>query len=83
MALGDQISGFWSREVVEHICGVGFVRRGLDLRRSNIKSQFAWFVGFSHSTEPWWLRDVMESRSSRHACVTSDDGVHVIIFFAC
>ena len=30
-ALGDQISGFWLREVVEHVCGVGFVRRGLDL----------------------------------------------------
>ena len=45
-ALGDRISGFWSQEVVEHVCGVGFVMQGLDLRRSDIKSQFAWFVGF-------------------------------------
>ena len=34
-ALGDRISGFWSREAEEHVCGVGFVRRGLDLRRSD------------------------------------------------
>ena len=34
-ALGDRISGFWSREILEHVCGVGFVRRGLDLRRSD------------------------------------------------
>ena len=29
------------------------------------------------------MRDAVESRSSRQACVTSDGGVHVIIFFAC
>ena len=34
-ALGDWISRFWSREILEHVCGVGFVRRGLDLRRSD------------------------------------------------
>ena len=34
-AFGDRISGFWSREILEHVCGVGFVRRGLDLRRSD------------------------------------------------
>ena len=45
-ASGDRISGFWSREVVEHVYGVGFIRRGLDLRRSDIKSRFVWFVGF-------------------------------------
>ncbi|KAL0009747.1 hypothetical protein SO802_004855 [Lithocarpus litseifolius] len=28
-------SGFFSREVVEHFCGVGFIRRSLDLRRSD------------------------------------------------
>ena len=33
--LGDWISGFWSWEVVEHVCGVGFIRRSLDLRKSN------------------------------------------------
>ena len=45
-ALGDRISGFWSREVVEHVCGVGVIRQSLDLRRYDIKSWFAWFVGF-------------------------------------
>ena len=34
-ASGDRISGFWSRKVVEHVCGFGFVRQSLDLRRSN------------------------------------------------
>ena len=40
-------------------------------------------VGFWHSTEPWWLQDVVESRSSRQICVTSDGDVHVRIFFVC
>ena len=34
-AVGGRVSGFLSREVVEHVCGVGFIRRGLDLRRSD------------------------------------------------
>ena len=34
-ASGDRISGFWSREVMEHVCGFGFVRRSLDLHRSD------------------------------------------------
>ena len=40
-------------------------------------------VGFWHSTEPWWLRDAVESRSSRQTCVTFDGDVHVRIFFFC
>ena len=40
-------------------------------------------VGFLHNTEPWWLRDAVESRSSRQTCVTSDGDVHVRIFFVC
>ena len=68
-ASGDRISGFWSREVVEHACGFGFVRQSLDLHRSN---------KLSHG-----LRDAMESRSSRQTCVTFDGDVHVRIFFAC
>ena len=36
-AIGGQVPGFWSRYAMEHICGVGFVMRGLDLRRSDIK----------------------------------------------
>ena len=68
-ASGDRIFGFWLREVVEHVCGFGFVRQSLDLHRSN---------KLSHG-----LRDAMESRSSRQTCVTSDGDVHVRIFFAC
>ena len=34
-ASGDRISGFCSREVVEHVCGFGFVRQSLDLHRSD------------------------------------------------
>ena len=41
------------------------------------------FMDLGHSTEPWWLRDAVESRSSRQTCVTFDGYVHVRIFFAC
>ena len=34
-AVGGRVPGFWSRYAGEHVCGVGFVRRGLDLRRSD------------------------------------------------
>ena len=34
-AVGGRVLGFWSRYAGEHDCGVGFVRRGLDLRRSD------------------------------------------------
>ena len=34
LAVGGQVSGFLSREVVKHICGVGFIRRSRDLHRS-------------------------------------------------
>ena len=34
-ASGDRISGLWSREVVEHVCGFGFVRQSLNLCKSN------------------------------------------------
>ena len=32
---GCWTSGFFSQEVVEHVCGVGFIRQNLDLPRSN------------------------------------------------
>ena len=32
--VGGRVSGFLSREVVEHGCGVGLIRRGMDLHRS-------------------------------------------------
>jgi len=34
-ASGDRISGFWSWEFVEHVFGFGFIRRSLDLHRSD------------------------------------------------
>ena len=34
-AAGGRVPGFLSRYAGEHVCGVGFVRRGLDLRRSD------------------------------------------------
>ena len=34
-AVGGRVPGFWSRYAGKHDCGVGFVRRGLDLRRSD------------------------------------------------
>ena len=37
-AIGGRVPGFWSRYAGEHVCGVGFVRRGLDLRRSDKES---------------------------------------------
>ena len=33
-SVGGQVSGFLSREVVEHICCVGFIRQSLDLHKS-------------------------------------------------
>ena len=35
LAAKSQVSGFLLREVVEHVCGVGFIRRSRDLHRSN------------------------------------------------
>ena len=37
-ASGDRIFGFWSQEVVEHVCGFGFVRQSLDFPRSDMLS---------------------------------------------
>ena len=34
LAVEGQVSRFLSREVVEHVCGVGFIRRSRDLHRS-------------------------------------------------
>ena len=38
LAVEGQVSGFLSREVVEHVCGVGFIRRGRDLHKSEVLS---------------------------------------------
>ena len=31
--IGGRVPGFWLQEVVEHVYGVGFIRRSLDLHR--------------------------------------------------
>ena len=47
LAVEGQVSGFLSREVMEHVCGVGFIRRGRDLHRSEELSHVLLeFVGF-------------------------------------
>ena len=30
-AIGGRVLGFWSLEVLDHVCGVGFIKRCLDL----------------------------------------------------
>ena len=43
LAVEGQVSRFLSREVLEHVCGVGFIRRSRDLHRSKELSHgFAW-----------------------------------------
>ncbi|XP_050264270.1 uncharacterized protein LOC126708524 [Quercus robur] len=80
-ASGDRISGFWSREILEHVCGVGFIRRSLKLHRSEIDvTGLLEFVDLGHSTAPRWLRDAVESRSSREAYVTSDGDVNPTLY---
>ena len=34
-AVGGRVSGFWPRYAVEHVCLVGFIRRRLDVHRSD------------------------------------------------
>ena len=77
---GDWTFGFFSREAMGHVSVVGFVRRRLDVHKSE-KLSHDLLGCWIFDTEPWWLRDVMESRSNRQTCVTSNDGVHVRIFF--
>ena len=83
-AQGDWSFGFSTREAEEHVCVVGFSKGRLVLHKFEIDvTSLLEFVDLGHSTEPRWLRDVVESRSSRQACVTSNGGVHVRIFFSC
>ena len=66
------------------IVSVSFSKGRLVLHKSEIDAMgLLEFVDLGHSTESRWLRDAMESKSSRQICVTSDGGVHVRIFFAC
>ena len=47
LSIEGQVSGFLSREVVEHVCGVGFIKRSRDLHRSEeLSHALLEFVGF-------------------------------------
>ena len=45
-SFGGRVPGFWSQEVMEHFCGVGFIRRSLDLHR---------FKKLSHGLLGCWI----------------------------
>ena len=77
--LGFGRERLWSTSVVFVSLGEAWICTDLKSKVTTLLE----FMDLGHSTEPWWLRDAMESRSSREACVTSDGGVHVIFFFAC
>ena len=38
-------------------------------------------MDLGHNSEPWWLRDAVDSRFGKQAFVISNGGVHVGIFF--
>ena len=81
---GDQTSRFFSRDALGQVFVVGFIKRSLVLHKSEINvTGLLKFVDLGHSTEPRWLQDAVESESNRQACVTSDGGMHMRIFFAC
>ena len=82
LVISHRISGFCSREAKEHICIVGFSKGRLVLYKSKIEvTCLLEFVNLGHSSEPWQLQHVMESRSGKQASVTSNGGVHMGIFF--
>ena len=67
---------------MEHVCLVGFIRQRLNVHRSDIDvTGLLEFVDLGHSSEPWQLQHVMESRSGKQASVTSNGCVHMGIFF--
>lgn len=69
---------------MEHGCVVGFSKGKLFLHKSEIDvTSVLEFVDLGHSTEPRWLRDAMESKSSIQTCVISNGDVHMRIFLAC
>uniref|UniRef100_A0A7N2MTS0 EamA domain-containing protein n=1 Tax=Quercus lobata TaxID=97700 RepID=A0A7N2MTS0_QUELO len=79
VAYGDRSSGFSTQEAEEYGCVFGFSKGRLVLHKSEIHvTGLLKFVDLGHSIERWWLRDAVESRSNKQACVTSDGGVHVL-----
>ena len=83
--VGGRVPGFWSRYVVEQVCLVGFSRRRLVVHRFN-RERYGLLgledldTAVSHvSCKMLWSLDPAD----KQACVTSDGGVHVRIFFVC
>ena len=83
--VGGRVPGFWSRYAVEQVCLVGFIRRRLvvhkfDRERHGLLGLKDLDTTVSHvSCKMLWSLDPAD----KQACVTSDGGVHVRIFFVC
>ena len=67
-AVGGRVLRYWSRYAVEQVCLVGFIRRRLVVHKFDRERHG--LLGFEDL-------DTVVSQ----ACVTSDGGVHVRIFF--
>ena len=83
--VGGRVPGFWSRYAVEQVCLVGFIRRRLvmhrfDRERHRLLRLEDLDTAVSHvSCKMLWSLDP----ANKQACVTSDGGVHMRIFFVC
>ena len=67
-AVGGRVPRYWSRYAVEQVCLVGFIRRRLVVHKFDRERHE--LLGFED----------LDTAVSQ-ACVTSDGGVHVRIFF--
>ena len=67
-AVGGRVLRYWSRYAVEQVCLVGFIRRRLVVHKFDRERHG--LLGFED----------LDTAVSQ-ACVTSDGGVHVRIFF--
>ena len=80
-----RVLGFWLRYAMEQVCLVGFIRRRLvvhkfDRERHGLLGLEDLDTAVSHvSCKMLWSLDPTD----KQACVTSDGGVHVRIFFIC
>ena len=83
--VGGRVPGFWLRYAVDQVCLVGFIRRRLvvhkfDRERHGLLGLEDLDTAVSHvSCKMLWSLDPAD----KQACVTSDGGVHVRIFFVC
>ena len=67
-AVGGRVPRYWSRYAVEQVCLVGFIKRRLVVHKFDRERHG--LLGFED----------LDTAVSQ-ACVTSDGGVHVRIFF--